>query len=302
MYLRPSTLHKSVFLAGQQHLKQHVGQYIGSSSFWNHRFYSSNGSTKKEPPRITGRSGLNRILWVLPTLTFCLGTWQVYRLKWKTKVLEDAESSFSQKPVNLPLTSELILNDTTSSSNSLVVHNYGDFRKVKVNGQFDPNRFILIGPRARAQDSEPGATGAPHLGYYVVVPFKRSDDNNEILVNLGFIPQEYKWKGNSHIPKNITIEGILREGEKVSSLAIKNNPERGQWLWLDAEDLATNLGTQPVLVELLNLPDTNFHLIQDENHLPAGRETFKGIPNRHLEYVITWYGLTAVGVLLMTFC
>src|SRR6266542_4024206 len=37
-----------------------------------------------------------------PILTFGLGTWQILRLRWKVKLIEEYEDRLSQPPINLP--------------------------------------------------------------------------------------------------------------------------------------------------------------------------------------------------------
>jgi surfeit locus 1 family protein len=46
-----------------------------------------------------------RKLWLLiiPVTTFCLGTWQVFRLQWKLNLIEDLEKKTTQSPVGIPL-------------------------------------------------------------------------------------------------------------------------------------------------------------------------------------------------------
>ena len=56
------------------------------------------------------------------------------------------------------------------------------YRKVIVEGEFDYENEIEIGPRTR--DGE--------LGYHVITPLKRGDGRDTILVNRGFVRRDRK--------------------------------------------------------------------------------------------------------------
>ena len=38
----------------------------------------------------------------IPILTFCLGSWQIHRRKWKLNLMEEVERKFRQEPRDLP--------------------------------------------------------------------------------------------------------------------------------------------------------------------------------------------------------
>ena len=60
-------------------------------------------STKTKDQKTVDQSDKKK-LWLLaiPVTTFCLGTWQVFRLQWKVKLVEELEKKTRQAPVNLP--------------------------------------------------------------------------------------------------------------------------------------------------------------------------------------------------------
>ena len=39
------------------------------------------------------------LLWSIPMTTFALGTWQLYRLKWKLELIENAQLGFASLPI-----------------------------------------------------------------------------------------------------------------------------------------------------------------------------------------------------------
>jgi len=105
----------------------------------------------------------------MPVTSFALGTWQVYRLKWKKGLIERYTNNLQQPAIILPkdigqnpLLRELTLRDHTVEEL--------DHRTVLVRGRFRHDQEMLVGPRTR--------DGA--LGYHVVTPMER--DNGYHLV------------------------------------------------------------------------------------------------------------------------
>ena len=45
-----------------------------------------------------------RKLWmlVIPVTTFCLGTWQIFRLQWKVDLIEELERKTKRDPIDIP--------------------------------------------------------------------------------------------------------------------------------------------------------------------------------------------------------
>ena len=53
----------------------------------------------------------------------------------------------------------------------------------------------------------------------------------------------------------VKIEGIVRKSENPSTFVPKNNPEKGQWFWIDVPEIAAACGLAPdtPLVEVQNM-------------------------------------------------
>ena len=54
---------------------------------------------------------------VIPVTTFCLGTWQVFRLQWKVGLIEELERKTKEDPVTIP--TELVSSICSSLIRSL---------------------------------------------------------------------------------------------------------------------------------------------------------------------------------------
>jgi SURF1 family len=106
----------------------------------------------------------------MPITSFALGTWQVYRLKWKKSLIERYSENLRQPPIILPkdVGFECTLKKTDFRDHTA---DELDHRTVLVRGRFRHDQEMLVGPRTR--DGE--------LGYHVVTPIER--DNGLLFRN-----------------------------------------------------------------------------------------------------------------------
>ncbi|KLU83254.1 hypothetical protein MAPG_02319, partial [Magnaporthiopsis poae ATCC 64411] len=106
------------------------------------------------PPELV-RSGRRHgpgliILAIIPITALALGTWQVYRLKWKTDLIAKCEDRLVRPPLPLP-----------PRVDPAAVEDF-DYRRVYATGRFRHDQEMLIGPRVK--DGE--------QGFMVVTPFE----------------------------------------------------------------------------------------------------------------------------------
>ncbi|CAG8492535.1 1494_t:CDS:2 [Funneliformis caledonium] len=207
-------------------------------------------------------------LAIFPVLSFGLGTWQIQRLRWKVKLIEECEDQLSKPPINLPKRVNLdVLKDYL-------------YRRVKTSGHFRHDQELYLGPR----------TFNNQLGYYVITPIER-ENGTTVLVKRGWISKEKldpSTRPAGQIKDNVIIEGLLKGSEKKSWFVPENSPEKNQWCWLDIDTMAQRTGAQPVMIEqsLEGSPFLTNHLIQ--NGIPVGKIPNVELRNTHLQYAITW--------------
>jgi surfeit locus 1 family protein len=206
------------------------------------------------------------ILYIFPGITLGLGIWQTYRLQWKLNLINQAQLETVEYKPGLE-----------------------SFANVKAKGRFDYSKEILIGPRPFSQQKQ----GQRNAGYLVITPFVTK--YNRILVNRGWYP----FDSQDSIPKpteEIEIYGMKRESE--SSLVVTNCPDKNEYKRLDIQEFSAHLNTDPELLEmslgiLLIIVDNNIEM------KPLLRRNLqKDWKNNHLEYALTWFGLT-IGLVAM---
>ncbi|KIN07672.1 hypothetical protein OIDMADRAFT_37093 [Oidiodendron maius Zn] len=210
------------------------------------------------------------ILALIPITAFVLGTWQVQRLDWKTKLIARLEDRLVRDP--LPLPPHI---DPSAISEF-------DYRRVYATGTFRHDQEMLIGPRMRDGKE----------GYLVITPLERAGEGTTVLVNRGWIAREKKsQKSRSEgLPAGVvTVEGLLREPWKKNMFTPENSPETREFYFPDVAQMAGLTGSQPVWVEETMEPDLLVAWDRETRGIPIGRPAEVNLRNNHTQYIFTWY-------------
>ncbi|KAI5284801.1 surf-like protein [Ascosphaera acerosa] len=225
------------------------------------------------PPQLirTGRKhgiGLY-FLALVPITAFCLGTWQIQRLDWKTKLIAKFEDRLLKPPLPLPPVVD-----------AAAVPDF-DFRRVTATGRFRHDQEILVGPRMHEGKE----------GYLVVTPLERGAGQSTVLVSRGWIAREKKAQAAraDGLPLGeVTVEGLLREPPKGNMFTPANFPDEGKWFFMDIAAMAAHTGAQPIFVEESFAPDLMALMDREARGIPIGRPPVVGLRNNHVQYIVTW--------------
>ncbi|MEP7457155.1 SURF1 family protein [Phyllobacterium sp. SB3] len=200
-----------------------------------------------------------------------LGTWQVERLQWKENLLAEIEQRTHATPASL------------SEIESLWAEKHDvDYRTIKVAGQF-----------IDGQERHYLATYQGMSGFYIYAPL-RLEDGRVVFINRGFVPYDKKEpasRGQS-AQGPVTINGLARNplAAKPSSLVPDNDLKANIYYWKDLPVMAAQSGVpQDKLVPFFIDADKT----PNPSGLPVGGVTIIDLPNSHLQYAVTWYGLAA---------
>lgn len=180
-----------------------------------------------------------------------LGTWQVQRLKWKEALIAEIDAKIGADPVDLP--------DVPRMKD----HQY---LPVAVAGAFDPGAVFVL-----------GSTRDFGAGHRVISPYT-TENGRRILIDRGFIPVAAGRPEFAGGQAGLT--GNLYWPDERDSYTPEDDLVANTWFARDADKLAQHLNTEPVLI-VARTPTSNMILT-----MPI---TSEGIPNRHLEYVGTWF-------------
>lgn len=230
-----------------------------------------------------GRSWLAFVLGLVAlAILLSLGTWQVQRLHWKEGLLATIDQRMHAPPVSLA-EAERLFEETGDV----------DYVPVTVTGAFmhEGERHFL-------------ATWKGQSGFYIYTPL-RLEDGRSLLVNRGFVPygmKEASSRAEGQAGGAVTVTGLARNplAEKPSSIVPDNDVAGNIFFWKDRDAMAASAGLPsghglvPFFLDADATPNPG--------GWPAGGVTIVDLPNNHLEYAVTWYGLAAAlaGVLLFS--
>lgn len=299
----------------------------------------NNRSTSKSKRRSKGGLGKKIALGLMvamPVISFYLGTWQMRRLDWKTKLIAECETKLTYPPINLP---KVFTEDMCED---------WEYRKVKVKGHFVYEEEIFVGPRVKNGEK----------GYVLYTPFIRSDTEEKILVERGWISEEHVSPENRTL-HHLSIPDPSRDIEIVCLVRPPKVRGRFQWektdqesrLWqvADIYDMAKTVGCKPInfqaLYDMSDHPewvkqhtekgtdqkapfwkfwssmknngakpveDTLSNSNKEEDlssqftewqfmkaGVPIGKKPTIDLRNNHLQYLVTWYGLSFMSTIFL---
>jgi surfeit locus 1 family protein len=204
-----------------------------------------------------------------------LGNWQMRRLAWKEDLLQTIHSRINQPPRTI--------------ENWLKTEPASDYWPVTLSGTFrhDSERHFF-------------ATFEGQSGYFVYTPLEVSA-NSFVLVNRGFVPFDKKdpaTRKDGETAAIVNITGLARTilTEKPSSSVPDNDIAKNIFYWKDFAAMrdSANLPEGANVLEVFVDADKS---ATPPSGMPKGGVTYIDLPNDHLQYAVTWYGLA--GTLLV---
>ncbi|MBV8567835.1 MAG: SURF1 family protein [Methylobacteriaceae bacterium] len=209
-----------------------------------------------------------------------LGTWQLQRLAWKESLLSAIDARIHQAPAPIR---------PPSDWPSLKPEDY-EYRRVSVAGMFEHAKEALV---FRPQGTGAAQTEGP--GYLVLTPLRLSD-GTYVIVDRGFVPAargDPSTRPGGQIAGEVTITGLMRSPEQRNLFTPADDPDKGQWYTRDPALIAAHFKLDRTAPFSIDADDTPV-----PGGWPKGGQTVLAIPNDHLQYALTWYGLAAtlVGV------
>jgi surfeit locus 1 family protein len=188
-----------------------------------------------------------------------LGSWQLYRLNWKLNLLSEIEDSLKNDPVEFSKVDKK------------------NYLRIKTSGTIDFNKQIYL--------YNLNESGKP--GFEVINPI--IIDNENYLINRGWIPFDKKDKPEVNLINESNIIGTLKLQHKASTFKPENDINKNYWFTLDREDIFKYTGKK--------FSDYIIYLNGDYK-LPKPKVITANISNNHKKYAITWFSM-AISILLI---
>ena len=232
-------------------------------------------------PRRRGLLVPAAVTLVMLAVLISLGTWQIERKAWKEALIGRLSERVSAPSGDVP---------PRASWDQLTAEDW-EFRRVAFEAELRPDQEALVytvGSPLRPDISGPG--------YWVFAPARLSDGSS-VAINRGFVPegrQDPKSRPDGQAGGRIPVVGVLRWPEARGLFTPTDNPDRNLWFVRDHRAIAAAKQWGPVAP----------FFIDQEAPLPRGGLPKPGkvapsLPNNHLQYALTWYGLALV--LIVTF-
>jgi cytochrome oxidase assembly protein ShyY1 len=205
-----------------------------------------------------------------------LGNWQLDRKVWKEGLIATLGQRLAAAPVELPARERWPGLDPAAD----------EFRRVQFRAEVVPGEEALVFTSGSA--FRPDISGS---GYWAFAP-ARLADGGVVVVDRGFVPEGRQDKATrtaGEVAAAVAMVGVMRWPEQPGWFMPQADPAHNLWFLRDSTAIARakNWGeVAPFFIEL-------------ESPVPPGGLPFPGplrveLPNDHLQYAMTWFGLAAV--------
>ncbi len=202
-----------------------------------------------------------------------LGIWQLDRKQWKELLIETTTARLSRAPENLP----------PRDSWARLLPDGNEYRRVTFPAEFLPGEEALVYTPGSA--FRPDVSGA---GYWVFAPAQLSG-GSIVVVNRGFVPLDRKdpatrTEGTPH--GIVDVVGVMRWPETRGLFTPADEPQNNVWYIRDPKLIAAAKKWATV---------TPFYVEQEAPQaaggLPRAGKLVVALPDDHLQYALTWFGL-----------
>jgi surfeit locus 1 family protein len=201
-----------------------------------------------------------------------LGLWQLERKAWKESLIARIDARAHGAP------GEIVPEARWAEWRA----EDDEFRRVRFTGTFLHDREVAVHGLMSSQ------RGSPVQGYYLFTPLRLAS-GAFVLVNRGFVPTELRdpaRRGETAPSGEVVLTGLVRAPETRGLFMPENEPGADRWFTRDLAAMARARGLEraaPFWIDLDPVPNAT--------GWPRPGQTRFAIPNNHLGYALTWFGL-----------
>lgn len=210
-------------------------------------------------------------------LLVALGTWQLQRKAWKEGLIAALNERSQAASTALPPPEAWPTFEPARD----------EYRRVTFEAKFERSGDALV--YASASAFRPDVSG---FGFWVFAPAQLADGRG-VVINRGFVPSDPSGKVNVALGPppagEIVITGAIRWPDRRGWLTPQDNAGQNIFFIRDPAVIAAAKGWGPV---------APFYIEQESPVPPDGwprpGKLVPSLPNNHLQYAVTWYGLALV--------
>jgi surfeit locus 1 family protein len=211
-----------------------------------------------------------------------LGVWQLDRKTWKENLIAAMTARLSHAPADLPPRDEW----------ARLERQREEFSRVGFPAEFLPGQQALVYSAGSA--FRPDVKGP---GYWVFAP-ARLAGGSLVIVDRGFVPLDRKDAAAKTPAGSVDIVGIVRWPETRGMFTPADDLKENVWYLRDIKAMAAAHHWQNVAPFYVEMESP-----VPPGGLPKPGRLVVNLPDNHLQYAITWFGLafglTCVYVLLI---
>ena len=212
-------------------------------------------------------------------ILLALGVWQLERKAWKDSLIAQIEARAHGEPGEIAPEAQWPEWRAVED----------EFRRVRLTGALLHHKEVPVHGLMSAQ------RGSPVQGFYIFTPLRLAS-GAIVMVNRGFVPGDLRdpaRRDETSLAGPVTVTGLVRAPETRGWFMPENRPERDDWFTRDLAAMARARSLErmaPFWIDLDPVPTAT--------GWPRSGQTRLAIPNNHLGYALTWFGiaLTLVGV------
>ena len=214
---------------------------------------------------------------IMLAVLLLLGAWQVERLAWKEDLLARIDARRAAAPL-------LISGRADIAALEAEKH---DFHRAVLSGRFGDEVVFWF---TQIENQPTGLSRNEKAGYHMLVPFYLKDGST-VLVDRGFIPQRLIDIPAPPPPQGeMSFAVVLRWPDMRGRFDNADDPARNLFYVRDPKAIGSHWQ--------LDLPAMLGEAAITNESWPRGGQTRLSMPNNHLQYAVTWFGLAIVLVII----